>query len=203
MGDIALQDTSSSRTDFDSQLSKKPWRQRLFSLFRKPRHGDAEFPRNSVHFPLVDAIPSNGDARCGKPLSNPCSVAQRLDEFSVGVRHDGTIGIIFRVVNEEHSHDLNYLPSHTGDMADEYAIECGIRLRKTREALGFNTLRRFAQSCGVQESRYSKWELGGAMVPPSFVRQLRDNHDITFDWIYGDDNRRLPNELVVNLRRQS
>ena len=85
---------------------------------------------------------------------------------------------------------------------DEYAVDCGERLRRTREALGYNSLRGFAKSFNIPESRYGKWEGGGAMVPPSFILILRDKHDITFDWIYGDDDRRLPHDLVVNLRRQ-
>ncbi|MGI9403064.1 MAG: helix-turn-helix domain-containing protein, partial [Hyphomicrobium sp.] len=176
METIVLQEPNPSRLNL-RHIAQKSWGQRFIGLFRKSRHDVAVLPRNPVVLPFVDSVSLDRSASRCKQFSNPCPIAKRLDEVSVALRHGNTIGIIFRDVNEEHSRDLKNLPSHTGDMAnerDEYAVECGDRLRRTREALGFNKLRRFAESTGIPESRYSKWESGAAMVPPSFIRQLRD-----------------------------
>ena len=205
MGAIVLQDAHSSDS-YLGNLAKKSWRQRFFGLFRKSRHDIAVLPRDSVLLPLVDGIALNRGASSSKPFSHSRSVSKRSDQVSMPMIHVGSVGIFFRVVNEDHSHDPKNVPSHNDDMADErdeYAVECGDRLRRTREALGFNKIRTFAGSFGLKESRYSKWETGDAMVPPWFVRVLLRHHDINFDWIYGGDDRRLPNETATNLRRQS
>lgn len=78
-------------------------------------------------------------------------------------------------------------------------ISSGKRLRRTRKALGFRTIRQFASATGVDESNISKWESGAALVPPWFVERLRLSHKVSHDWIYGGDTYSLPSGLAAKI----
>lgn len=79
------------------------------------------------------------------------------------------------------------------------AVAAGVRLRAVRIALGYEKLRRFAQVTDVPETNLTKWENGAALVPPSYIDQLRQQFGITHDWIYGAVQRGLPQEVVIKL----
>lgn len=79
---------------------------------------------------------------------------------------------------------------------DDMKVMAGRRLRRTRLALGFLTIRHFAHATGVGESNIAKWESGFALVPPWFVERLRMVYKISHDWIYGGDTYLLPTGLA-------
>jgi len=79
------------------------------------------------------------------------------------------------------------------------AVEAGARLRATRLALGYQTIRRLAQLTDVPESNLTKWESGAAMVRTYFIARLRERHGVTHDWIYGGIKAGLPHDLVLKL----
>lgn len=85
------------------------------------------------------------------------------------------------------------------DSRDPYAIEVGQRLRATRLALGFSTIREFASLTGVSEDRLSSWERGVNRVDELYVRDLKRHFRITFEWIYDGDGYGLPVELFRKL----
>ena len=84
-------------------------------------------------------------------------------------------------------------------LPDPYAVECGIRLRATREALGYKTLREFADETGVTEDRLSSWERGVNRIDEEYVRRLKRRFKVTFEWIYDGDGYGLPADLFRKL----
>ena len=78
---------------------------------------------------------------------------------------------------------------------DPYAIECGLRLRATREALGYPTAREFATLTGVTEDALSAWERGRNLVRQDYVRRLKRRFGVTFEWIFDGDASSLPHSL--------
>lgn len=81
----------------------------------------------------------------------------------------------------------------------EFAVECGRRLRRTREALGFRVRRNFATTTEVDENNLSKWELGDVLVPPAYAVRLKDRFGVSLDWIYAGDAGGLPRRLADTL----
>jgi transcriptional regulator with XRE-family HTH domain len=67
---------------------------------------------------------------------------------------------------------------------DPMRSESGRRLQLLRIAKGFATKRAFAQTIGVEEDRYDKWEKGMALIPPAIVLTLVQRFGITSDWLY-------------------
>ena len=78
---------------------------------------------------------------------------------------------------------------------DPYAIECGRRLRATREALGYATVREFAEATGVTDDALSAWERGINLVRQDYVRRIKRQFGVTFDWIYDGDASTLRQSL--------
>lgn len=78
---------------------------------------------------------------------------------------------------------------------DPYAVECGQRLRATREALGFSTVREFASQTGVTEDALSSWERGRNLVRQDYVRRLKRRFGVTFEWVFDGDASSLPHSL--------
>lgn len=82
---------------------------------------------------------------------------------------------------------------------DPYAIECGLRLRATREALGYTTAREFANLTGVTEDALSAWERGRNLVRQDYVRRLKRRFGVTFEWIFDGDASSLPHSLYSQI----
>ena len=82
-----------------------------------------------------------------------------------------------------------------------YAHDCGDRLRKTRVALGFRVLRRFAENTGVAEDNLQKWEKGGVLVPPWYAVRLKELFGVSLDWIYAGDASKMAYDLTTKLLR--
>lgn len=77
-----------------------------------------------------------------------------------------------------------------------YTAECGIRLRRAREALGFEKIRHFATERGLNEDRYRAWERGDNEIPAWFILELRLVYGLTHDFIYAGDPSGLPIRLA-------
>lgn len=78
-------------------------------------------------------------------------------------------------------------------------MEAGRRLRQTREALGYETGRAFAERTGKDEDALNTYELGKVLVPPIYVAKLNELWGVTHDWIYSGRVLSLPVELVEML----
>lgn len=87
------------------------------------------------------------------------------------------------------------------DQRDPYAVECGDRLRRTRKAMGYRTLREFAAAFGYHEDTVGTWETGKVEVPPRFVREMAQRHHGFPDhnWIFDGDARNMPLHLAEQL----
>lgn len=85
----------------------------------------------------------------------------------------------------------------------DHRVEAGQRLRCTRVALGFPTIRKFAQATGIPETNLGKWENGEALVPTWFVQRLRLTFKVNHDWIYAGDPANLPHGLAVAIAEVS
>lgn len=86
---------------------------------------------------------------------------------------------------------------------DEHKTSAGRRLRHTRLALDFATIRKFAEATGVPETNLGKWEAGEALVPTWYVERLRLTFKVSHDWIYGGEPGALPHTLAVEVVRVS
>lgn len=184
---------------------------RKLLLPRKRRDRLTVSPRDTVQLPLVDGIPLLGGCPfapyCG---CDGCSAAELLNEFRMAL-HVWVIGKTFRQVkrhlSEDYSRDFRKSFPHHLDMPSSppkpEAIEAGKRLRRTREALGFTTVRRFSQIVDEDESKLTKYENGIAMPPARFVSKLRQKYGVDHNWIYDNDMSRLPHDLVEKLIAES
>lgn len=83
---------------------------------------------------------------------------------------------------------------------DPEAVEAGQRLRVTRIALGYASIRSLANAFDENENNLSKYETGEAMVSKRVVQKLKDRHGVTFDWINGGDPKGLPFELAMKVQ---
>lgn len=79
------------------------------------------------------------------------------------------------------------------------AIAAGHRLRRTREALGIETIRRLAQLTDEDENLLQKYESGKAMPSSRLISKLKRLYGVDHNWIYDDDMRGLPHDLALKL----
>jgi transcriptional regulator with XRE-family HTH domain len=73
------------------------------------------------------------------------------------------------------------------------------RLKAARLALGLSQ-RKIAKELGVAANRWNQWETG--QHDPSILTMvaLKLRYDITLDWIYAGDIRRIPVEIADRIR---
>jgi transcriptional regulator with XRE-family HTH domain len=81
-------------------------------------------------------------------------------------------------------------------------MEWGKRLRRTREALGYKTVRDFAEMTGDEENTVSAWERGQNGIPLHYVARIKKRFGVTADWIYFGDPAGLPHALARELMRE-
>ena len=81
----------------------------------------------------------------------------------------------------------------------ELKVEAGKRLRQIRVALGYASIRRFAENTGVTEDNLSNWERGISLVPAYYVQKLKELFGVTHDFIYGSDAASLKHELAMKV----
>jgi len=87
-----------------------------------------------------------------------------------------------------------------GNREDRSPQAIGRRLKDTRDALGLNQ-RQFAQRASIAANTYNQWERGTGRPRLDEAILLVDMYDLTLDWIYLGDQRRLAYELVEALKR--
>lgn len=87
-----------------------------------------------------------------------------------------------------------------GTHEDRSLAAIGRRLLATRTAIGLNQ-RQFAQRAKVAPNTYNQWERGSSRPRLDEAIRLVDEYDITLDWIYLGDQRRLAYELIDALRQ--
>lgn len=172
---------------------------------RESGYGWTVSPGNTVQLPLVDCIALLGGCLIAPQLCRDgCPAAELINELCV---HIATIGKTFRHVkpnlSEDCSRDFRKLFPHYDFMPSAVpkpeAIEAGRRLKATRLALGFLTVRRFAQIIDWDESKLTKYENGIVLVPVRLISKLRQRFGVDHNWIYDADMSRLPHDLVEKL----
>lgn len=82
------------------------------------------------------------------------------------------------------------------NLLDQIAI--GERLRRTREALGYNA-GEFAKAAGILQSAYSQYETGTRRLTLVQAVKLCDKYSLTLDWLYRDEVSGLPQRLALKL----
>jgi transcriptional regulator with XRE-family HTH domain len=70
------------------------------------------------------------------------------------------------------------------------------RLQKARKALGFKTQKEFAERVGIQGPTYNQWEKAKAYPDLQFAIRLRDEYNLSLDWIYLGDPAGLPYHMA-------
>ena len=73
------------------------------------------------------------------------------------------------------------------------------RLRRARLAVQVKSQKRLADLTGESEHNISKWESGGALIPPHYVQKLRELYGITHDWIYANEAGSLSHDLRLKI----
>lgn len=168
--------------------------------------------------PLVDSVPAKLVApgqiqQRVKILGDLLAAAERVDQVCVCRGHGRSIGEILRLVNPEICEDdMEALTQQNPVMGQKVKkqrdVECGRRLRLVRGALGFRTMRAFAEhmlapmddgELAAKESLYGKWERGEHMVPFEFAEQLKLRYRVTTDYIYFGDMAGLADDLRAKL----
>jgi len=76
----------------------------------------------------------------------------------------------------------------------------GTRLKKIRQAAGYNEQPAFAKLLGVSKNRYNNWEAGVARIPIDIAGRLCALTGVTTDYIYFGVLSAAPLDLAVKLR---
>ena len=77
----------------------------------------------------------------------------------------------------------------------------GKRLERLRLALGFKTIRGFAEALGVDEARYRSWEKGLNGLPPEIAADLDIKFGATLSWLYRGQTHELRVGLFEKLKK--
>lgn len=88
------------------------------------------------------------------------------------------------------------------DVRDPHKVKCGQRLRATRRALGYATIRSLANDLDEPEDNLSNWERGVSLVPTQVIHKLKRLKGVTADWIYLGDPAGLPHDLALRALRE-
>lgn len=188
---------------------KKPRRHGDATLFGKIGHRLAPAPRYAVLLPLVDAL---HDPRAAASLLTPKvagdgnAAAELIDQGGVAMLllhpaiFRNIFGLSIPISAEFSSDDFPQSLRHIFSMAwkgetPAFKRECGARLRRAREARGYDSLRTFALDTQTDEDNLSNWERGVAQVPPSYISLLKRAFGIDHAWIYDEDASALPDDL--------
>ena len=173
------------------------------------RYVAPEFPGHAVCLPFVHGLPVNGLSRpLGQPSGHHSSVAQRFDKVSMILHGYRIVREFLGFVNRDISDHPIGIRTDTESMPNKDAIEAGGRLVLLRSALGYGVRRDYAKHLGertsvaweVWEDRLEQYEPGGTMLPVSFARLLNKLHGTTYEWLFDDDDARLPNDLFTALK---
>jgi transcriptional regulator with XRE-family HTH domain len=89
-----------------------------------------------------------------------------------------------------------FMPRRTDETTPE-AI--GERLRFSREVLG-HTQREFAKRAGISVTAYNQYETGTTKPRVENAIRLREEYNLTLDWIYCGDPSGLPDQLAQGIK---
>lgn len=89
-------------------------------------------------------------------------------------------------------------PSRVPRKPTQLAIDAGIRLKASREALEL-TATKFAAQIGVSRSRLANWEAGTSKVDIPVLLTLKALYGLSLDWIFAADLSTMKPELAVKI----
>jgi len=81
---------------------------------------------------------------------------------------------------------------------DETIPRIAARLRATRQALGL-TQSELCLRAGIARNTYNQWEKAGGRPQLDEAKKLCRTFELTLDWIYFGDARKLPYELAAKI----
>lgn len=93
------------------------------------------------------------------------------------------------------------LAMHQMPSATAMKREFGQRLRVTREARGFSTLREFAAAIDVDERTAGGWERGARYPPPVYLLKIKNLTGVTADYLLFGDSSGMPVDLHLEIKR--
>lgn len=193
--------------------SKKVRRNREPLLSGKRLDRAAPAPWDSVFLPLIDSLDAaiilasrlapdgagNGDAAA--KLIYQERVLMLLHQLATIRKIFGlSSGPVAKASSDDFPQSLRHDPSMAWEgETPEYKAECGARLRRARKAVGYESLRAFADDTQTDEDNLGNWERGVSQVPPSYVALLKRTFGIDHAWIYDEDAATLPPDLRKEL----
>ncbi len=166
-------------------------------------------PRLSA--PVPDSAPRRPEQ------SGHGSVAAKLIDYSIGGRQDGgTLCHASPLVHETWTGQVHETliasKNAAGDDAcmfrDDLPIESreniGIRLRLTREALGFSQAD-FARQLGISRSRLEGYEVGRNLLKPEAavpVFKIAPSAKLDFNWLYHGDLSSVSHDFAMKVKER-
>lgn len=153
--------------------------------------------------PLLDRVASELlVAKLREAFGYDRGSAQGVDEISM--LHDADIirrfvGSVNDPLSDDPTKAFRQNVGMPAKPRDPYAVAVGQRLRWVRVALGYDTVKRFAQITDVEMDRLSSWERGVNMVQPEYVELLRQTFRIPHDYVYGGERGGLPGDLGIKI----
>lgn len=79
--------------------------------------------------------------------------------------------------------------------------QIGDRIYRTRRAIWGRSRQKCLDEMGISKNQLYRWETGESEPSALFIVKLYEDHDVTADWIFHGDDRRLPRELVDKLSK--
>lgn len=76
----------------------------------------------------------------------------------------------------------------------------GMRLRALQAEFGFATTQEFATYLGAERGTLDAWLNGRALPPVRYLAPLREDHEITLDWVFYGDPAALPFARGIRLQ---
>lgn len=87
------------------------------------------------------------------------------------------------------------------DPETELLRQVGARIRLTRRAIWGRDRQACLDEMGISKNQLYRWEIGESEPSTLFITLLNEKHDVTADWIYLGDDRRLPSELLEKINQ--
>jgi transcriptional regulator with XRE-family HTH domain len=88
--------------------------------------------------------------------------------------------------------------SHQDQPPNMHPMRVGARIAALR-ALNGLTQTECWKACGVHASAWGQYESGGRAVPPAAAVRIALKFDVTLDFLYLGDFRRVPHDLATRL----
>jgi transcriptional regulator with XRE-family HTH domain len=91
-------------------------------------------------------------------------------------------------------------PSHADQPPAMHPARVGARIAALR-ALAQLSQTDCWKACGIHASAWGQYESGGRALPPASAAQIARKFDVTLDFLYLGDLRRVPHDLATRLTR--